>query len=310
MNSKMVYVMCAVLGSGLGLISMGWQAALSEHAVAAHVQTATQARPLSGRAIWTFAKGGHPAAVETALQTGLFTHVAIFVGYAGNPHSDTIDTDNVREAIHIAKRLRATVILCGLLFDPSGATRVNLYDSDYLAGRISLLRTQANERGADEICFDVEVWGNPLKTYMRGNEFSGPDFDRMNQAIGRATAQAGLVDYITPAGRGVRKVDGKDVYRFHPYNALRKMGFHRVCQQTYFADRPSVTSRIDPSIFDIVGLFVSTTRDNPLAVDKPYYTAADVLFRRREAWEGRSGLWVWTERKDLEVSWEFSEAVR
>lgn len=269
------------------------------------VAVARQAGALPDPFIWAFhGRDGHPAAVRTALKTGLFSHVAIFAGYANDPNSDTIWTDNVRETIHIAKQHGASLILFRLFFPPGTATVDHLTDSDFMAARIRLLRAEADRLGIEFIGFEMEAWNSLLADYMNGSTFTAPDFDLLTQAVQRATNQEGFVDYVTPAGRAARKVNGKNVMEWHPYGALRNAGFRRICQQTYF-DRPSVLDSITAD-HEVAGLFLSVRKENWEAVDKRYFTAVDVLDRRREVWQGK-GVFVWPKAKeDMETAWQFA----
>jgi hypothetical protein len=245
----------------------------------------------AGYRIWAFPKDGHPRAVDVALRSGRITHVAIFAGYRGNPHSDTIDAPDVREAIDIAKEHAASIILFRLLFDPSGAPISNLTDSDYMADQIRSLRAEADRLGILYVGLETEAYGKPLAGYMRGSSFSGPDFDACVQAVRRATDQVGRVDYVTPAG---------SYEKHHPYLALVELANHsgRISQTTYW-DRPKVIEDIEYR-YDVAGMFLSVAKRNEVVPSKPYFTARDV-FERTEV-HGSAGVFIWTEGNDLEVA--------
>lgn len=249
---------------------------------------------------------GHPRAVEVmcgywrrlqdyALEKGrprVDLRIAIFAGYAGNKHSDVIDHPNTREVIDIAKSYEAPIILFRLLFDPSGAPVENLTSTDYLIEKITDLRLEAAFLDIQDTGFETEAYrgGTRLCDYMRGDLFTGVDYDKCAQAVRRATDEAGRVSFVTPAGH----------YKHgnHPYKPLAQLGNHQIAQGTYY-DRPEIIERTK-MLYDytIAGLHCDVTKGTG---PKFRFAATDVLIDRTEVC-GSAGRFIWTEDKDLEVA--------
>ncbi len=276
--------------------------------------------------IWTMiGKSGSSRAIETmcANRNRLVNddfRVAIFAGYAGNVHSDTLVSPQriyeafhdhhplryeymrrraeTRSAIDICQQHGVPIILFRLLFDPSGAHVSQLEDMDHYKGRINWLNEEIARLGIQYGAFETEAYGDPLASYMRGSTFTQNDYKQTVDHARTAVRDVGRVWGVTPAG----------TYRspFHPYMAMAaEIGNHQIGQGTYYDQLKDISEINYP--YDIAGMFVSVRKSKP-GSDRVFFTAKDVLIDRTEVWKDRAGVMVWVEHEHTEVARAFAEA--
>ncbi len=232
-------------------------------------------------------------------------YVALFCGFQGNEASDTIGNMETRKAMDTCKEYGVPMILFRFLFDPSGAPISNLTDPAYLITKIADLKAECKRLGIEHGGFETEAYGRdtPLHEYMKGTSFTAPDYDECVGACKTASNVAGWVWGITPAGKGARKVQGQNIYRWHPYSGLcQNLAHNWIGQGTYY-DRPrEIEDATEDYPFNVAGMFVSTTKDNPNSPSKRFFVPSDVVTDRRDVWDQTRGCMAWIENNDIEVA--------
>ncbi len=266
--------------------------------------------------IWTFlGKSGSATAIRTVCQRrievlddqGLYRdlYVALFCGFQGNEASDTIGNTETREAIDTCKEYGVPMILFRFLFDPGGALVSDLTNPMYLTARILDLKQECEKLGIEHCGFETEAYGKdtPLHDYMRDTSFAAPDYDACVIACKTASNAAGWVWGITPAGKAARKVQGQNIYRWHPYMALcQNLAHNWIGQGTYY-DRPrEIEDATEDYPFNVAGMFVSTTKQNQDSHEKRFFLPSDVVTDRRDVWDQTRGCMAWVENNDIEVA--------
>lgn len=254
--------------------------------------------------IWTMrGSSGVSRAVETMCKKPRIDnlYVAIFAGYAGNVHSDTIGNLETRSAIDICRQYGVPVILFRLLFDPSVAEIARLEDMGHYIERIGLLKDEIARLGIEYCGFETEAYGEPLSGYMRGERFTENDYLQTLDHARTAVKEVGRVWAITPAG----------TYRgapWHPYMAMAaELGYHQIGQGTYYDDPKAISEIAYP--YDIAGMSVSARKSKPNS-SRVFFTPRDVLVDRTEVWKDRAGVMAWVEDDDMELATAFAQAVR
>jgi hypothetical protein len=238
-------------------------------------------------AIWSFSGWRDEAeSVETALASGLITHVAVLVG--SRETSDTLRKPQTQAAIAVAKAAGVKLILVRFLWrtQPKDGFGVQtLTDPAHYVREINLLRDEAAEIGASLVGFDTEAYGpTAITEHMRKRTFTKEHYDGIAATIAAVVEQVGQVDFILPAGSSKAN---------HPYMAIARFGKQRISEGTYYdrTDYPDWSWIKYP--YEIPGLYVNVEKENATNPHLRYYLPSEVFGSKAHIWQSKQGLFIW-----------------
>ncbi|HDS84754.1 MAG TPA: hypothetical protein ENN97_06125 [Phycisphaerales bacterium] len=233
-----------------------------------------------------------PEALETALSSGLVTHVIMkrLHPYDCVLHQYAKAEPMLPHAVSLCRQYEVPVVLARNLW-PSWRTRdtreSTLYRSDYYIQQIEQLRAEAEALEVGFIALDTEPYGDsPLKAVIKEQRnFSRRDLDILNSTIQTVIASIGKIDFIFPAGSNLLD---------HPYNLMAPMGRYRISEHTYYDD--AAIHRNIKYPYEIVGAYIDTSKTNPTHSHLPLFLVDEIL-DRAELWIGTDGLFLWKESR-------------
>ena len=249
----------------------------------------------------------NPEILEVALSSGFFTHVML-----SGIHKDDIPDYSERpvyklqETMKICKAGGVKIIWKRWLWPGykfNNFTKSCIFDPNYYAEQIRQIKRETKMIGADYSALDCEAYGySPLKP-MRKRNLSGPEFEKMTNAVDKAIGREGQVDFILPAAlpypRHARSF-------MHFYRPLEKLGKLTIAEHTYY-NNPS-RLHCKNNVFDIFGAYCKKNSFNPESPSTPYFSPREIL-ERRDLWGHKKGLFIYSgDAKDsLEVAFELSK---
>lgn len=225
------------------------------------------------------------SSLETALSSGLITHVSI-----GGPlhRKDDGDPKKMQKALKAIKRCKiagAKTIWIRWLWPGYSIDRTReeyLFDPNFYIQEINAIRAEGEKIGADFVAFDTEAYGkSPLSAYHKGQQiFKTKDRKRLKYVVEAAINEAGKVDFILPAGwKGNRM----------PYLILAQLGTNRISESTYY-NHERIKNIKTP--YEIFGAYVNTTRENEHSKVLPYFLIHEI-FDNSHLWSDKKGLWLY-----------------
>lgn len=240
----------------------------------------TRDRPMI---IWYQDPWRDPNIVEAVLSNGIFNHVML-VGLHKFDNPPYYKKPFVLETVRLCRQKGAKVIWTRWLYPGYRFERFkneDAFDPMYYVSQIRELRKEAHQMGADYVAFDAEPNAKATMKALKYRKLTDDEFERMSNAVKKAVAIEGQVDFILPAGKN---------YRNHMYNATRLLGKYVVAEYTYY-DRP-----INPGYkkipYDIFGAYVSVTKQNKKHPHLPFFTPKEIL-ERQDLWAHKKGLFVY-----------------
>ena len=246
--------------------------------------------------IWCFVGSRDTAeSVEIAISSGLITHVAILVG--NRVTSDTLDAIATSEVIGLVNaNPNVKLILVRYLWEtqPSDNTGLAaLNDADYYCTEIVLLRNEARGIHADAVGLDTEPYTGETEigAYFRTPPFTPEAHATLVATIRSVVVESGQVDYVLPAG---------SAHRNHPYHALAGLGLTPIAEGTYFDFIEGLGDTMRRYAYDITGMCLNTTKDNPSIPSKPCWTVEEVFGEQQRMWRDKAGVFIYPVEHEAE----------
>ncbi|MFH0982959.1 MAG: hypothetical protein V2A79_15675 [Planctomycetota bacterium] len=227
--------------------------------------------------------------LEKALSNGLVSHV--FMLYLHPLDRPLAGQPEVLEAVKLCKKHQVKLIWARTLwpsYEVMTIQRSTIFDANYYAGVIEQIRTEARSLGAEFTGLDAEPYVHfPFLTEFRDGELSPTDYEAMVQALEKAVAEKGQVDFLLPSA---------SLRPRSMFNAARLLGKLTIAEHTYY-DVPG--KRDDGRPYDIFGAYLNVTKDNPTHRPSPFFTPAEIL-ERQDLWTHKAGLMLYSREDRVE----------
>ena len=240
-----------------------------------------------------------PKSLQIALSSGLVTHVTI----AGTLHRKDRDYRKNRktlDALKITKGFGAKVIWVRdlwPLYNIEDSRAEDLFDPNYYIQEIQILRSEANEVGADFVMLDTEPYGHAtVKKYLHGqNRLDYQKMQELHQAINKAIGSVGKVDFIRPGG-GPR--------RGHPAQILARLGKYRFSGVARSGEALRHKPPYEVYPYEIFSAYLNTVKKERKNPNFSYFRVPEI-FQNSHIWSDRRGLFLYPrERNTMAVAKE------
>lgn len=297
-QSTIYYSLGCVLITGIFLFAVNLMCLTDSNGKGQHIETnkpyphEKRQRPII---IWfhnAASKKTNAQVLEKAISNGIVSHVLLLYLHPLDAPLKGPVLVKVREAVEVCKKYKTKIIWFRTLwptYKVKSFTEQMLYDENYYASLIRIIREEAQTLKADYVGIDTEPYGYfPYKKKFKKQPLSQKNYEQMQDAVNLAMQSVGAVDFLTPAGR----------LRGKMFDAVSGLGNMKIAGFTYY-DAPWTVS--DPNTpFDIFGAYVSISKHNKAAPKYSYFTAREIL-ERQKLWSHKKGVMLYPKDDEIEA---------